>query len=114
MSVFQKGLYVVALGAVLSGCASSGNTQAPVDETASDQDQASTQNVSEAGCSTGKLETLIGKPLTPETRQVIVDDSGATSYRMLRPDTVVTQEYDPERLNILIDDEATISRFSCG
>ncbi|MCX2524503.1 I78 family peptidase inhibitor [Larsenimonas rhizosphaerae] len=111
MRVFQKGLYVAALGMALSGCSLFGNS--PVSDNESATDTATSHTVPEGRCSTDRLDALVGKPLTPDARQMIVDDSGATSYRMLRPDTVVTQEYDPDRLNITIDNEL-ISRFSCG
>ncbi|MCM2972135.1 MULTISPECIES: I78 family peptidase inhibitor [Larsenimonas] len=118
------GSLAVALMA-LGGCASQGgSSEAPSEAAASNGAQpaqttsteAQTQGASMATgqCTTDGLKPLIGQPLDQKNRQIIVDESGATSYRMLRPDTPMGEGSDPSRLNITLDDEAVISAFSCG
>ena len=40
--------------------------------------------------------------------------SGAAMARVLRPNQPVTREYNPERLNLLLDDKGQIKAVTCS
>ena len=59
-------------------------------------------------CGAGDYAGLIGKNLAAVT---LPADLGA---RVIGPDTAVTQDYRPDRLNIHTDDDGTITELTCG
>ena len=40
--------------------------------------------------------------------------AGAKTVRVLRPNQVVTMEFNAERLNLAVDDAGRVTRVSCG
>lgn len=59
-------------------------------------------------CNKAQYAALVGKPATdpgvpPASRDV----------RHIRPDTQVTMDYRPDRLNIIIDDKGVITELKC-
>jgi hypothetical protein len=48
--------------------------------------------------------------LTNEART----SAGAKTVRVLRPNQVVTMEFNAERLNLTVDDAGRVTRVSCG
>jgi len=40
--------------------------------------------------------------------------AGAKAVRVLRPNQVVTMEFNAERLNLTVDDKGRVTRVSCG
>ncbi|RKQ96937.1 peptidase inhibitor I78 family protein [Kushneria sinocarnis] len=65
-------------------------------------------------CGADRLEELAGRSLEPGVRQQIVDRSGAEQYRVVGPHTMVTMDFNPQRLDIRVDDNQQISGFDCG
>ena len=66
--------------------------------------------------------TVPGKDIcgAAEYRQRIGENIAAVSipddlyHRVIGPNTIVTKDYRPERLNIYVDDNGTIERVVCG
>jgi hypothetical protein len=59
-------------------------------------------------CSADDYGSLVGQPLAAVT---LPKDLNA---RIIGPDTVVTMDHRPERLNIEVDGRGTIERLYCG
>ncbi|WP_412766277.1 I78 family peptidase inhibitor [Stutzerimonas balearica] len=57
---------------------------------------------------------MIGKTATPAPLEKARELAGAQRARVLRPNDVVTLEYDSQRLNLHTDEELTIERIHCG
>jgi len=57
---------------------------------------------------------LTGQTVTPEILERAREQSGAINARVLRPDDIVTLEYNSQRLNIYTDKDMTIERIGCG
>lgn len=65
-------------------------------------------------CNADAVASLVGQTVTPEKLERAREQSGSISARVLRPDDVVTLEYNSQRLNIYTDKDMTIERIGCG
>ena len=65
-------------------------------------------------CNADAVANLIGQTATPEKLERAREQSGATSARVLRPNDIVTLEYNSQRLNIYTDKDMNIERIGCG
>ncbi|EIK52449.1 hypothetical protein YO5_08648 [Stutzerimonas stutzeri TS44] len=65
-------------------------------------------------CDPQPVQHLLGRTATPQLLEQARDLAGAQSARLLRPDQVVTLEYDARRLNIHTDKNLKIERLTCG
>ena len=60
-------------------------------------------------CRAASVDGLIGQDATALERVLLL-----VPMRMIRPGIVVTQDYNPERINFHINAENTLRRISCG
>lgn len=65
-------------------------------------------------CNSQHVQHLLGQIATPQLLKQARELAGAQSARLLRPDQVVTLEYDSRRLNIHTDKDLKIQRLTCG
>ncbi len=99
--------------ATLAGCSSTTNTAS----TTSSQDATTTSSsyMNQPGqCDADPAQNLLGKAPRPDVLAQAKQLSGAKQLRTLLPGQVMTMEYNPERLNILVGDSDTITRINCG
>lgn len=60
-------------------------------------------------CGASRYQSLVGQPA------IVADLMAETGMaRVLRPDTMSTMIYLPERMNISVDEQDIITRVSCG
>ena len=67
-----------------------------------------------AGCYAEDADWAIGQPATAAVVERATYDSGARSARVLRPGEFYTQDYRPDRLNIVLDQWGRIADLRCG
>lgn len=67
----------------------------------------------EPSCGADKLVSYVGHNATEATIAAIRKASGAQAIRVLKPDTAVTMDYRPDRLNIDVDENGIIKAFGC-
>ncbi|MBE7373563.1 I78 family peptidase inhibitor [Pseudomonas lopnurensis] len=67
-----------------------------------------------SGCNADAVQHFIGKTATTDLLEEARSQAGASVARILRPDDVVTLEYDSQRLNINTDASLVITRLNCG
>jgi len=60
-------------------------------------------------CGAGQFETLLGEPAADHDLS-----TPGRPQRILPPNTIITQDYRPERLNIDLDAAGRITRLWCG
>ena len=60
-------------------------------------------------CGAPGLQGLVGQP-----RRVLETMKFGVPVRVIEPGMAVTMDYSPNRLNIELDDEGTITRVTCG
>jgi PBP1b-binding outer membrane lipoprotein LpoB len=95
---------VLAAALFAAGCSSTAEKSEP-SATPADTSQ---------GCSSSAVENLKGKTATPELLEQARQQAGASTARILTPNSVVTLEYNGQRLNLNVDDQRVITRVSCG
>ena len=60
-------------------------------------------------CGAGRLGGWIGQPATALDEQYLPEE-----HRLVAPGMAVTQDYRPNRLNVLLDRQGRITGFRCG
>ena len=90
---------LLLLGLTLAGCQS----------LSSPQPQPATGN-----CNAAAVRDLVGKQASPALLDQARRDSGAEVARLLRPDDVVTLEYNARRLTLSTDEKGVIRHLGCG
>ncbi|WP_322890339.1 MULTISPECIES: I78 family peptidase inhibitor [unclassified Yoonia] len=60
-------------------------------------------------CGASEYTYLVGQPDTALQRVLIMDE-----VRIIRPDTMVTMDFRPERINFKIDAQGRIADVTCG
>lgn len=87
--------------ALLAGCASSPDGEAPAAK-------------GDGRCDAAAVQNLVEQRITTELAEEARVKSGAELLRVTHPNQPVTMDYNPRRLNIDIDDADSIIRLSCG
>ncbi len=65
-------------------------------------------------CGAGEVAKYVGQEAMPDVRARITADVGHTRIRWVGPDTVVTMDYSPERLNVTLDADDVITGANCA
>ncbi|WP_380786647.1 I78 family peptidase inhibitor [Sphingomonas sp. R86521] len=65
-------------------------------------------------CKAEALGDLVGKRASDARGDVLLKRSGASTLRWIAPNTMVTQDFRQERLNVHTDDKGRITQVSCG
>lgn len=65
-------------------------------------------------CNAEGLQNLVGQAATAELGAEAMQRSHSRSVRWIRPGDAVTMDLRQDRLNIELDAEGRVARFSCG
>ena len=65
-------------------------------------------------CNAGPVAWAVGKQAEQDVMRRVWHESGAGLIRPIGPDTAVTRDFRPDRVNVDIDRNNTITRVSCG
>jgi hypothetical protein len=65
-------------------------------------------------CNVQAAQLLVGQRFDADTLARALAAAGADTARMLRPDSLITKEYMPGRLNVVVDADSRIVRVYCG
>lgn len=94
---------IIATALLAAGCSSTDTANAPAPAAEPSQ-----------GCNSAAVKHLEGKVVSDQLLDQARQQSGANTARVLTPDSMVTLEYNSQRLNLYVDDQQTITRASCG
>lgn len=120
----RSAIAVACLSLVLAAC----SAPAPDEQTAAtEQSQAAAAAAAEpapadptgaavpqGGCDDTQAQWIIGKTPTPAEQDQAGKDAGATTVRSLKPGEAATMEFNPNRLNIDLDDKGAVAAVRCG
>jgi hypothetical protein len=106
---FASGLVLMACTPSETTPAAPAETAAPAPEAAPPAEAPPAATPPEDACSMAAYASFVGQPATAEG----VPPEGP-SVRHIRPDTQVTMDFRPDRLNIDINAEGVITGFRCG
>lgn len=90
------------LAATLSGCGAQTEAALPPPPAAS-----------EPGCGADQLAGYVGSPATDDVIAKIREWRGEHPIRVLKPGSMATMDYRPDRLNIDVDADGKIKGFRC-
>jgi 23S rRNA G2445 N2-methylase RlmL len=65
-------------------------------------------------CDASQVQGLVGQKVDDAIAEQARSDAGARRVRLLKPDQMVTMEFDGERLNLEVDAEGRITSVRCG
>lgn len=65
-------------------------------------------------CGLGSISDLVGKAMIDTMADDARKRSGARAVRVIRPGTMVTMDFRPDRLNIDVDDKGIVTNLRCG
>lgn len=65
-------------------------------------------------CDAQPIQNLIGQTLTPALTEQARVGSTSSGTRVLKPGEVMTMEYNPERLNLILDQQGALTALRCG
>lgn len=65
-------------------------------------------------CNADPVEYALGQKLTPQLEKTLQKQANAKLLRSLGPRDVMTMEYNPQRLNLIVDDEGMLVRIHCS
>ena len=71
-------------------------------------------SVPAGSCNVTSVGWAVGQQATSENLARIKRESGANQGRVIAPDTVITQDFHADRVNVRIDDNRKILRVTCG
>jgi hypothetical protein len=127
-------LIPIVLLATLSACAQTGHqatptltttspstgadtTSAASPDTGADTSQSPYSSVFSSqgqNCDAQPVQKLIGTKLTDSVTEQARTGATSNSVRILRPGEVMTMEYDPHRLNLILDKGDILAALRCG
>jgi hypothetical protein len=100
-SLTAAALSLAVLG--LAGCSSGSSSDAPPPMPAGTDT-----------CGVGPLQKHVGEPLDVTLQQFFEAAVPSHRVRVLKPDTVVTEDMVPERANVKTDNNNIITAITCG
>ncbi len=65
-------------------------------------------------CDAGAVQELVGQGVTQALGAAAMRASGADVLRWIPPNSAVTMDYRPDRLNISYDDDSVVTEIDCG
>lgn len=109
-------LFPLILVAGLTACASSGPQNAASDSTPAYDTSSSTSsgNASMTNCDAEPVQNLVGQKYSESRDSQLKSGANATQLRVLKPGQVMTMEYNPSRLNVIVESDDAISALRCG
>ncbi len=109
---------------VLAGCSSTpsgsltagaggGGSAAPA-ASASAATPTSSAGMGDSMCNADPIMNIVGKPINERGASDAQQRATAATLRLMRPGQVMTMEYNPRRLTIVVDEQNTVSSVRCG
>lgn len=68
----------------------------------------------QGGCDAALVQSFVGAAVSADTGAQIIAQSGAARLRWLAPDSAMTMDYRPDRVNVFFDSSRMIERITCG
>ena len=113
-------LIPLVLLAGLTACATTGtppsasSNSSPLNEGAAQTTDYGSTTPEGQTCDAQPVQNLLGQTLTPALSETARRRAQAQFLRILRPGQVMTMEYNPARLNLILEKSDVISAIRCG
>lgn len=109
-------LFAGALIVVLTGCSTSATTPSGRQDSSAAPAPATTTTPTAGNgqCDASAVQSVVGERFSDRAAQTAQSRAGAGTLRVLQPGQVMTMEYNPQRLTIVVDESGTIASARCG
>lgn len=116
-------LFCVAMLGMLTACASTGTRSSTGDSpsasaAAGPGTGGGASSVASSGqggtCNDDPVQSLVGSKFTQSLAEQARARSGSALVRVVKPGQVMTMEYNPARLNLIVDEHGTLASVHCG
>jgi hypothetical protein len=109
----------LALTALLAGCVppGAGGPSADIAAPASNGPSSSyapAPDAQQGDCNADPVQNMIGQSYSDSVGVSLQQRSGSQALRLLKPGEVMTMEYNPTRINVILDDHGAIEALRCG
>lgn len=108
----MRKLFPVILVASLTACASSGTQHTSSDTSTYGGSGASSGTANT--CDAQPVQDQVGQKYSESLNRTLSSSANATQLRVLKPGEVMTMEYNPTRLNVIVESDGSISALRCG
>jgi hypothetical protein len=81
---------------------------------APDEAAATPAAIPEGSCDDTQAQWIVGKPGTPTDLEQAGKDANATTVRSLKPGEAATMDFNPNRLNLDLDEKGLVTAVRCG
>jgi hypothetical protein len=107
-------LFAGALTVVLSGCSSSATAPSDRPTGGTTPAPAATPAGGNGQCDASAVQSVVGERFSERAAQGAQSRAGASTLRVLQPGQVMTMEYNPQRLTIVVDESGAVASARCG
>ncbi|HEY0295838.1 MAG TPA: I78 family peptidase inhibitor [Bordetella sp.] len=125
VSRLLNALMPLALTALLAGCAApgsngssaagaTGGTGSYSSASYSGSASASGPDAPSKDCDAQPVQNMLGQAYGDSVGESVRQRSGSNAVRLLKPGQVMTMEYNPARINIILDAKGAIEALRCG
>ncbi len=101
----NRKLLTFILAAGLAGCAANKSASPSSSVSASPSGKS---------CNAQPAQNLVGQAFSASVGADVRGRTGSDSVRVLKPGQVMTLEYNPARVNVIVDGQGKISAIRCG
>ncbi|MDH4555783.1 hypothetical protein E8F11_11475 [Pseudomonas sp. BN417] len=114
MYVKPISLSLALAGLLLAGCSSTDKPAAPAAIAPAAAEETSSAAAPSGSCDSAAVASLVGKTANVALVEQAKRQSGAETARVLRPNDVMTMDYNSRRLNIDVNETDVVKQFTCG
>jgi len=111
-------LFAAVVTVVLAGCSTSATTPSDRQGGSTSPAPAATPAARPSGgngqCDANAVQSIVGERFSDRAAQGAQSRAGAATLRVLQPGQVMTMEYNPQRLTIVVDESGAIASARCG
>ncbi|WP_168554553.1 I78 family peptidase inhibitor [Novosphingobium sp. SG720] len=93
------------------GSSAEASTATPL---ADGSDAVDAESLPAINCGEGRLAALMHQPENDETHAAVIAAVGHRHIRWVHPGDAVTMDYQPGRLNVIVDEHGQIAATRCG
>lgn len=101
----------------LAGCAAPESPSTDTTNYASSSNSGSNASLmpsNEGSCDSDTVQNLVGQQYSSSRDSSLRSSANVSQLRILRPGEVMTLEYNPNRLNVILENNDVISALRCG
>ena len=107
-------LFAGALTVVMAGCSTSPTAPSDRQNGSAAPATSTAPTAGDRQCDASAVQAIVGERFSDRAAQNAQSRAGAGTLRVLQPGQVMTMEYNPQRLTIVVDESGAVASARCG